>query len=131
MFLKLFLAFTLIPVVEIYLLIKLGGFIGPLYTVLIVIITGFAGAHLARMQGMRTMLRIRSNLQQGVTPAEEMVDAMIIFVAGVVLLTPGFLTDAMGLLLLIPYTRFHFKQMLRRKFDEWMQDGSIHITRFH
>ncbi|MCP4691733.1 MAG: FxsA family protein, partial [Desulfobacterales bacterium] len=106
MFIKLFLAFTLIPVIEIYLLIKLGGVLGPLNTVLIVIITGVVGAHLARMQGMQTMLRIRASVQQGVTPAEEMVDAMIIFVAGVVLLTPGFLTDAAGLLLLIPYTRF-------------------------
>ncbi len=131
MFIKLFLAFTLIPVIEIYLLIKLGGFIGPLNTVLIVIITGLAGAHLARMQGMRTMLQIRTSVQQGITPAEEMVDAMLIFVAGVVLLTPGFLTDAAGLLLLIPPTRYHFKRILRRKFDEWMRDGNVHITRFH
>lgn len=131
MFLKLFLAFTLIPVIEIYLLIKLGGVIGPLNTVIIVIITGLTGAHLARIQGMQTMLRIRSCVQQGITPAEELVDAMLIFVAGVVLLTPGFLTDAAGLLLLIPYSRFHFKQMLRRKFDEWMRNGTIHITRFH
>ena len=108
MFIKLFLAFTLIPVIEIYLLIKLGSIVGALNTIILVIITGFTGAYLARMQGMQTMLRIRQNLQTGIKPTEELVDAVIIFVAGIVLLTPGFLTDAMGLFFLFPVTIFGF-----------------------
>jgi len=100
MLLKLFLAFTLIPVAEIYLLIKIGYSIGAFNTVLVVIITAFVGATLARMQGLQTMLRIKASLQQGITPTEDLIDAFIIFLAGIVLLTPGFITDITGLLLL-------------------------------
>ncbi len=128
MLFKLFLAFTLIPVAEIYLLIKVGNNIGAFNTVVLVIATAFAGAYLARLQGTQTMYRVRASLEQGLMPAEAMLDALLIFVAGIVLLTPGFLTDAMGLLLLIPETRFLFKRYLRRKFDRWIQDQNIHIN---
>ena len=130
MLLKLFLAFTLIPVLEIYLLIEIGGHLGALNTVALVIATGFAGAYLARLQGMQTMLRVRASLQQGVMPAEEMLDAMLIFAAGIVLLTPGFITDIFGLLLLIPDTRLLFKRYLRKKLDTWMQQQDVRIDRF-
>jgi UPF0716 protein FxsA len=128
MLLKLFLAFTLIPALEIFLFIEIGKTIGTLNTFMVVILSGFLGAYLARMQGMQTMLKVRSNLDQGILPAEELVDALIIFAAGIVLLTPGFFTDAFGLLLLFPPSRFHFKRYIRKKFDQWIQDGSI---RFH
>lgn len=130
MFFKLFLAFTLIPVAEIYLIIKLGGFLGAFNTVAIIILTGFAGAALARMQGLETMLRVRQSLQQGLVPAEEMVDALLIFIAGIVLLTPGFITDAAGLLLLFTPSRFYIKRFLRRKFDQWNKDGRIQYHNF-
>lgn len=130
MLLKLFLAFTLIPVIEIYLFIKIGGSIGALNTVILVILTGFAGAYLARMQGMQTMFRVQSSLQQGIIPREELIDALLIFVAGIVLLTPGFLTDAFGLLLLYPSTRNQFKRYLRKKFDRWIQNQNIDMYRF-
>lgn len=130
MLLKLFLAFTLIPVVEIYLLIEVGGHIGALNTVALVVATGFAGAYLARLQGMHTMLRVRSSLQQGIMPAEDLLDALLIFAAGIVLLTPGFITDAFGLLLLIPETRSFFKRFLRKKLDAWMQEQNVRIDRF-
>ncbi|MEE8432147.1 MAG: FxsA family protein [Candidatus Desulfatibia sp.] len=130
MFFKLFLAFTLIPVAEIYLIIKLGGFLGAFNTVAIIILTGFAGATLARMQGLETMLRVRQSLQQGLVPAEEMVDALLIFIAGIVLLTPGFITDVAGLLLLFTPSRFYIKRFLRRKFDQWNKDGRIQYHNF-
>ena len=128
MLLKLFLAFTLIPFAEIYLLIKVGAVIGAFNTVALVILTGFIGAYLARMQGMQTMLRVRTSLQQGNMPAEDLIDALLIFVAGIVLLTPGFLTDAGGLLLLFPVTRSHFKRLLKRKLDNWIRDQNLHYT---
>jgi UPF0716 protein FxsA len=93
MFLKLFLAFTLVPFVEIYLLIKIGAQVGAFNTILIVILTGLLGASLARLEGIKTMTKVRESLNRGELPAEEMLDAMLIFVAGVVLLTPGFITD--------------------------------------
>ncbi|HKJ99174.1 MAG TPA: FxsA family protein [Desulfotignum sp.] len=130
MLLKLFLCFTLIPVVELYLLIKVGTLIGGFNTVLLVILTGFAGAWLAKMEGINTMLKVRMNLQQGIMPAEELMNAVIILIAGVVLITPGLITDIFGLMLLWPVTRNFFKRILRRKFDEMQARGNINITRY-
>ena len=129
MLLKLFLAFTLIPMIELALLIKLGTAIGVFNTLLLVIVTGFSGAYLARAQGFRTMLRVRERLNRGEMPAEDLIDAVIIFAAGLVLLTPGLLTDIAGLLLLLPTTRTPFKRWLRVQFDRWIQNPNIHITR--
>jgi UPF0716 protein FxsA len=131
MLFRLFLCFTLIPVVELYILIHLGGIIGGLNTVILVIITGFLGAYLARMEGLNTMMKVRRNLDQGLMPAEDLVDAFIILIAGLVLITPGLLTDTAGLLLLWPPTRNKFKRVLRKKFDAMAANGSINITRFH
>lgn len=131
MLLKLFLCFTLIPVIELYLLIQVGTVIGGFNTIILVILTGFAGAWLARMEGMHTMLKLRQNLAQGFMPAEELIDAVIIFAAGIVLITPGLLTDCFGLSLLWPPSRNWFKRMLRKKFNEMKLRGDIDINRFH
>ncbi|WP_028576234.1 FxsA family protein [Desulfomicrobium escambiense] len=128
MFGKLFLLFAVIPVAEIYVLVSVGGVIGVLPTVALVLLTALAGAHLARMQGLAVMMRIRENLAQGFMPAEELLDGLLIFLAGMTLLTPGFLTDIMGLLILLPATRNIFKRWLRKKFDEWRQNPNVHIT---
>lgn len=130
MILKLFLAFTLIPFLEIYLLVKIGSHLGAFNTVMIVILTGFLGALLARFQGLQTMLKVRETLNRGEMPAEELLDALLIFMAGVVLLTPGFLTDMAGLMILIPQTRLRFKRWLRKKIDEWIQVNRIDVG-FH
>jgi len=131
MLLKLFLAFTIIPVLEIYILIKLGTYLGALNTVIIVILTGILGAYLARLEGLQTMRKVREALGRGEMPAESMLDALLILVAGIVLLTPGLLTDIAGLLMLIPQTRLLFKRWLRKKFDEWAQGQQIHIDYHH
>ena len=131
MLLKLFLAFTIIPVLEIYLLIKLGSFLGALNTVIIVILTGIIGAYLAKLEGLHTMTKVREALNRGEMPAEGMLDALLILVAGIVLLTPGFLTDIAGLLILIPQTRLLFKRWLRKKFDGWTQGQQINIDYPH
>ena len=124
MFFKLFLAFTLVPFIEIYLLIKIGAQVGAFNTILIVILTGLLGASLARLEGIKIMTKVRDSLNRGDLPAEEMLDAMLIFVAGVVLLTPGFITDLAGITLLVPQARFWFKRWLRKKFDEWIERGN-------
>jgi UPF0716 protein FxsA len=130
MFLKLFLAFTLIPFFEIYLLIKIGYYLGAFNTVLVVIVTGLLGAYLAKLQGIRTMTRVRESLNRGELPAEQMLDAVLIFVAGIVLLTPGFITDLAGIAILIPNTRFWFKRWLRKKFDQWISENRTDIIIF-
>lgn len=128
MLIKLFLAFTLIPIVELYLLIEVGGIIGSLNTIILVILTGLAGAYLARLQGMQTMHRVRSSLQMGRVPAEELLDALLIFVAGLVLLTPGLITDAFGLFLLFPLTRQPVKKFLKQKFGRWIKKQDIRFN---
>ena len=114
---KLFLAFTLIPVSEIYILITIGGQIGILPSIALVILTGIVGASLARSQGLQTLGRIQDSFQQGLVPGEELLNALLIAIAGVVLLTPGFLTDAAGLFLLIPATRTLCREWLKRRIE--------------
>ena len=117
MLLKLFLAFTIIPIIEIYLLIEIGSMFGALTAVTLVILTGFLGAFLARMQGLQTLYRIQESLREGRMPSGELLDALLIIIAGLVLLTPGFLTDSAGFLLLIPATRNSIKYWLRRQIE--------------
>tara|TARA_B100000953_G_scaffold268791_1_gene238187 strand:+ start:96 stop:494 length:399 start_codon:yes stop_codon:yes gene_type:complete len=117
MLLKLFLAFTIIPIIEIYLLIEIGSMFGALTAVALVILTGFLGAFLARMQGLQTLYRIQESLREGRMPSGELLDALLIGIAGLVLLTPGFLTDSAGFLLLIPATRNFIKYWLRRQIE--------------
>ena len=124
---KLFLVFVLVPVLEIYVLVSVGAVIGAWPTIGLVILTALGGAWLARLQGLAVLLRIRENLAQGFMPAEELLDGLLIFLAGMALLAPGLLTDLAGLLILLPMTRTLFKTWLRRKFDEWRQDPKIHI----
>ena len=114
---KLFLAFTIIPVSEIYILIAIGGQIGILPSIGLVILTGIVGASLARSQGLQTLGRIRDSFQQGVVPGEELLNALLIAIAGIVLLTPGFLTDAAGLFLLVPATRTLCREWLKRRIE--------------
>ena len=117
MLLKLFLAFTIIPIIEIYLLVEIGSMFGALTAVILVILTGFLGAFLARMQGLQTLYRIQESLREGGMPSGELLDALLIVIAGLVLLTPGFLTDSAGFLLLIPATRNSIKYWLRRQIE--------------
>lgn len=131
MLFRLLLCFTLIPMMELYILIKVGTVIGGFNTILLVLATGFAGAWLARTEGLNTMFKVKTSLDQGIMPAEELMDAVIILVAGIVLITPGLLTDIFGLMLLWPPTRNMFKRFLRKKFDEMKSKGNIDITRFH
>ncbi|MBN2298216.1 MAG: FxsA family protein [Deltaproteobacteria bacterium] len=130
MLIKLFLAFTLIPVAEIYLLITIGGYIGAMNTVLLVILTGFSGAYLARLQGMQTMFRIREALQNSVMPSGELIDAFLIFVAGIVLLTPGFITDIAGILLLLPFVRSHIRSLIMNRLNQWIRNRHIEFRQY-
>ena len=115
--LKLILAFTIIPIVEIYLLIEIGSIFGVLTAITLVILTGFLGAFMARMQGLQTLFRIQKNLREGRMPSRELLDALLIVIAGLVLLTPGFLTDLAGFLLLIPTTRNSIISWLQRQIE--------------
>lgn len=127
MFGRLLLIFTVVPLVELYLLIRVGAVIGAFNTILLIIGTGLLGAYLAKLEGLRTVRQIQLNLNQGIMPAEELLDGVIILAAGLMLVTPGILTDVCGFLLLIPRTRFFFKRWLRRRFDHMVASGNVRI----
>ena len=116
MLLRLFLAFTIIPIIEIYILIKIGSILGAFASISLVILTGILGAYLARLQGLNTFLNIQKSLSLGRLPSGELLDAVLILVAGILLLTPGFLTDSIGFILLIQTTRNLIKFWLQSKF---------------
>ena len=101
----LFLIVLIIPFAEIYLLLQVGGIIGALPTIFLVVITAALGAWLLRRQGFATFRRFQENLAQGVIPAYEMIEGPIILLGGLLLLTPGFITDVLGFACLIPPLR--------------------------
>jgi len=114
---RLILLFLFVPILELYVLIKVGSVIGPLNTIFIVILTAIGGGYLAKREGIKTLFKIRENMLNGVMPTEELTDAMFIFMAGGLLLTPGFITDTLGLLMLIPASR----KWMKNKIREWMK----------
>lgn len=101
----LLLLFLLVPLIEIYLLIKIGGVIGAFPTVVLVVLTAVIGAALARHQGLATLQRLQATMARGEAPAIEMIEGVLLLVGAVLLLTPGFLTDLLGFACLIPPTR--------------------------
>lgn len=105
MLLRLILLFTLLPIAELALLLWLGARIGLLPTLALMIVTGVVGATLARLQGLATLARFQKAVAAGRLPGTELVEGLLLLVAGAVLLTPGVLTDAAGFLLLVPPVR--------------------------
>ncbi|MEJ2199497.1 MAG: membrane protein FxsA [Desulfuromonadaceae bacterium] len=130
MFIRLLLFFTIIPVTELIVLLKVGALIGTLPTLLLIILTGIAGAYLARTQGLTLLYRIHAELNQGHLPTEELLDGAMILVGGILLLTPGFCTDLFGFTLLVPTTRALLKDFIRAWMNRYIQQERIVIRRF-
>ncbi|HJL85090.1 MAG TPA: FxsA family protein [Candidatus Marinimicrobia bacterium] len=125
---KLLFIFIGIPLLELMILIELGREIGFWPTIFLVIVTGVLGASLARSQGMWIWLEIQHELSQGNMPADKLVDGLLILIGGIVLLTPGLLTDIFGFMLLIPVTRNLFKRAIRKKFRDMADSGRTNFT---
>ncbi len=102
---RLFLLFTVVPVLELYLLISIGQHLGAMATVAIVLVTGILGASLARREGSRVMAAWQAAAQRGEKPKDGIVSSALVLVGGVLLITPGVVTDLAGLLLLVPWSR--------------------------
>jgi UPF0716 protein FxsA len=130
MFIKLLILFTLVPILELYVLIEAGRQIGVGPTIAIIFSTGIAGAYLARSQGFNLINRIQRDLNEGRVPAGEMIDGAMILAGGLLLLTPGFCTDLFGFCLLTPITREVLKGWLKKWLEKKIQRGEIHISRF-
>ena len=127
MLLRLFLLFTVIPIIEVWLLIKVGRVIGPLHTVGTLLVISMVGAWLARSQGFKVMVAIQQELAAGRLPAAKLLDGAFILAGGILLITPGFFTDFLGLFFLFPASRALLKLWLGRWLESRLRSGVIVI----
>lgn len=126
---KLFLLFTLVPLIELWLLIEIGRLIGTWPTIIVVASTGFFGVLLAKSQGLSILHRMRDELEQGIIPGEKIIDGVCILIGGALLLTPGLITDLFGFSLLSPPTRHLIKKVVRRYLQRKLDGGTRYIRR--
>lgn len=118
MFARLFLLFITVPLIELFLFLVIGQKIGILPTFAIILLTGVLGASLARSQGLKVLAKYQQSIAQGKLPHEAVIDGLLILIAGALLLTPGFLTDTIGFLLLAPAVR----QIVRSRLETSLRD---------
>jgi UPF0716 protein FxsA len=105
---------TVVPAIELYLLIQIGSMLGPATTIWLVIVTGIIGASLAKREGLSVLRQIQEDTQQGVAPAQSLTEALMVLVGGILLITPGVVTDIVGLLSIFPWTRRMIAPILGR-----------------
>lgn len=97
--------FLVVPIIEIFFLIQVGEIIGAWKTIFLVVLTAVIGAFLLRQQGLSTLARLQNNMSQGKIPAQELIEGVLLAVGGALLMTPGFVTDTIGFLCLLPFSR--------------------------
>ena len=122
--------FILVPIIEMLVLIELGRWIGLAPTLGIILLTGIAGAALARREGLSVWTRFQQRIQQGGLPGRELIDGVLILVSGALLLTPGVLTDVIGFLGLLPPSRAVLRRWIAARIKLQMGAGNIHFMRF-
>ena len=130
MFSILVLLFTVVPALEIYLLFSIGAQIGGLNTLMVVLLTGVVGASLAKSQGMAILANIQNDLNRGALPANQLIHGLLVFGGGLLLLTPGFMTDILGLSMVFPGTRHILVLYLKTYFEKGIQSGNIKFSTF-
>lgn len=118
-------AFIVMPLLELWLLVKLGSHYGVGPTLLLVVVTGILGAWMARTQGLMVLMSIQREMAAGRMPAPQMIDGVMILVAGVMLLTPGLITDAAGFLLLVQPVRVIIRGWMRRQLERKLREGAV------
>jgi len=116
MFARMLILFILIPLVELFLLVVVGGRIGLPATILLVVLTGAWGAYLTKSQGLSILAKIQSEMAAGRVPTSELVDGLLVLIGGIVLLTPGLLTDLAGFSLMVPGLRAILRERVKGKF---------------
>lgn len=122
--------FLLIPLLEIWLLIRVGGLIGAWPTVFLVLLTGIVGIYLLRREGISTYMRATQKMDAGELPAQEMLEGLVLAVSGALLLTPGFATDLVGFAGLLPWSRkWAIGKLLER--GQFVQFSSYQSGHFH
>ena len=129
MFIKLFILFITVPIFELVVLLNAAEHIGPWPTFLLVIVTGIAGAYLAKSQGLDLLQRIQAATNQGELPAQELIDGVFVLSGGLLLLTPGLVTDLIGFICLTPWSRAPLKRYLIVWFRNKLERGEFQIRR--
>ncbi|MBA2944041.1 membrane protein FxsA [Paenibacillus sp. CGMCC 1.16610] len=118
--------FIIVPAIEISVLIALGHFIGGWTTFGLILLSGFLGIYFAKREGRKVLEYARFEWSQGQLPAQHLLDGICIFLGGILLITPGFITDIFGFLLVFPYTRPIFKVILLALIQRQISKGNIH-----
>ena len=129
-FTKLLILFVLVPVTELYILIEVGKKIGSLTTIGIIILTGIIGAYLVKGQGFMILKKIQNDLNEGIMPGDSLIQGAIILAGGILLLTPGFVTDIIGFIFLIPVSRRVVKKYLLKWLKGKIKEGNFYYREF-
>ena len=124
---RLFLLFTVVPLVELYLLIAVGRVLGPVMTIALVLFTGALGAWFARLEGARVVRRWQEAMARQQLPKDGVIDGFLIFIGGVMLITPGILTDVAGLCMVVPPTRRVIARAVRAWFERQIATGRVQV----
>jgi len=119
--------FIVVPAIELWGIIAVGKVIGGWITVMLIILTGMIGAWLAKKQGMQVMRTLQFQLSRGEMPTLTILEGVLVLVGSVLLLTPGFLSDLLGLLMLLPYTRMIFAHLLKKWLWHLISTGKINL----
>ncbi len=125
---RLALIFVAVPLLELFLLIRLGGAIGLFPTLSLCVLTGVAGAWLTRREGLRALWSFQERLARGGVPGRALMDGLCILLGGALLLTPGLLTDVVGFSLLLPLSRRWIQKRIQRRIERQIADGSLRVT---
>jgi len=125
---RLAVVFVVLPVLELVILIRLGATVGLWPTLGLVLVTGAAGAALARAEGLKVVLQLQRELAAGRTPAQSVLDGASILLGGVLLLTPGLLTDVAALALLVPWTRRWIQRRVRARLEAGIRTGALQVV---
>jgi UPF0716 protein FxsA len=122
-------AFVLVPLLEIYVLIQVGQVIGPWWTILLLVADSILGGWLIRREGRRAWQALTTALGSGQMPARELADGALILVGGTLMLSPGFVTDALGILLIVPLTRPVARRLLTQVVSRRLVAGRVDVRR--
>ncbi len=125
MFLPLFLAFTLLPALEVYFLFKIGSLMGGFNTFIFIIFTGALGAYLAKIEGRMILAKIQNELNRGEIPSSSIIHGLLIFAGGLLLLTPGFITDFLGFSFVLPGSRHFLVTIAKSLFEKAIKNGNV------
>ncbi|KEF39572.1 protein affecting phage T7 exclusion by the F plasmid [Schinkia azotoformans MEV2011] len=125
----LILLLILVPALEISVLVLSGNTIGFLPTIVLMVATSFIGAWLAKTQGLKAFRDAQTQMSYGQLPGESILDGICILIGGLLLLTPGFISDLFGIVLLLPATRVFFKNSIKKWLEKKLRNGQFYIIR--